>query len=494
MIRNGQLKELLAEDIVVGDIVYLTDNDMIPCDMVVLSTSQDHGHCYSMTANLDGETSLKTKMASPLTKNMRSIDDIDRFVGCIQCENPNPKLDSFLGRMYTFGELNNHIETCSLSADNMLLTGTQLKNTREVYGVCMYAGKHTKIHLNSLITNNKFSSVERALNRFLLAFVFILATEMTISTVMSFEFGVEYANITQEKMKSDINRNDVNATLITTDEDHWYIPSATEDFLETLRMVVVFNVLYNYIIPISLYVSIEIQKFVGSMFVAWDQDLLDDSGEKPPVVRTSDINEELGLVTHLFCDKTGTLTQNIMIFKQYCQSGNNFDKSLLQEEDWSLFMMAMTMCHSVQYTSGHFVASSPDEQAIVETCHSAGFSFWGEELDGTLTVSAKDQIHLYKKLAELQFDSFRKCMSVIVRPKFSSEGAEETIYLFIKGAESAILPNCVTGPVEETNRIVDQFAKEGLRTLVYAYKVITREELNIFSEKLEIAKQSIVNR
>ena len=112
---------------------------------------------------------------------------------------------------------------------------------------------------------------------------------------------------------------------------------------------------------------------------------------------------------------------------------------------------------------------------------------------------------MYKKLAELQFDSFRKCMSVIVRPKFSSENLEssqngqnlgqgETIYLFIKGADTAVLPNCIHGPVEETNKIVEQFAKEGLRTLVYAYKTITRDELNLFSEKLEQAKQSIVNR
>ena len=57
-----------------------------------------------------------------------------------------------------------------------------------------------------------------------------------------------------------------------------------------------------------------------------------------------------------------------------------------------------------------------------------------------------------------------------------------------------MLPNCIHGPVEETNRIVEQFAKEGLRTLVYAYKTITRDELNLFSEKLEAAKQSIVNR
>ena len=122
-------------------------------------------------------------------------------------------------------------------------------------------------------------------------------------------------------------------------------------------------------------------------FVAWDKELRDDTGQKPPIVRTSDINEELGLVTHLFCDKTGTLTQNVMVFKQYCQNGKVFNYDHLPEENWNLLMMGMTMCHSVQYTSGHFVASSPDEQAIVEICNWAGFSFWGEELDGTITVS-----------------------------------------------------------------------------------------------------------
>ena len=38
-------------------------------------------------------------------------------------------------------------------------------------------------------------------------------------------------------------------------------------------------------------------------------------------------------------------------------------------------LMGMTLCHSVQYTSGHFVASSPDEQAIVEACSRAGFRY-----------------------------------------------------------------------------------------------------------------------
>ena len=62
-----------------------------------------------------------------------------------------------------------------------------------------------------------------------------------------------------------------------------------------LKMVLVWNKLYSYIIPISMYVSIEIQKFIGSKFVAWDMELTDDTYKNPPIVRTSDINEELGM-------------------------------------------------------------------------------------------------------------------------------------------------------------------------------------------------------
>ena len=144
-----------------------------------------------MTANLDGETSLKTKLSSPLTKNKKSSEEINKFVGCVQCENPNPKLDNFFGRMHIFADSNNQIETCSLSSDNLLLTGAQLKNTKEVYGVCVYAGKETKIHMNSLITKNKFSTVEKSLNKFFMAYACLLFLEVAFSTIMSFEVGLE---------------------------------------------------------------------------------------------------------------------------------------------------------------------------------------------------------------------------------------------------------------------------------------------------------------
>ena len=48
------------------------------------------------------------------------------------------------------------------------------------------------------------------------------------------------------------------------------------------------------------------------MQFGWDKELYDEERDQPAICRTSDISEELGLVTHLFADKTGTLTQNRM--------------------------------------------------------------------------------------------------------------------------------------------------------------------------------------
>ena len=57
-----------------------------------------------------------------------------------------------------------------------------------------------------------------------------------------------------------------------------------------------FMVLYNFIIPISLYVTVEMQKFLGSFFIGWDLDLYHEETNEKAQVNTSDLNEELGQV------------------------------------------------------------------------------------------------------------------------------------------------------------------------------------------------------
>ena len=92
-----------------------------------------------------------------------------------------------------------------------------------------------------------------------------------------------------------------------------------------------FLVIFNYIVPISLYVTIELQKFLGSKFLAWDRDLYDPETDEPARCNSSDLNEELGQVEILFSDKTGTLTENIMVFKEASIGGRQYPSDLLRQ-------------------------------------------------------------------------------------------------------------------------------------------------------------------
>ena len=65
------------------------------------------------------------------------------------------------------------------------------------------------------------------------------------------------------------------------------------DFLSCL-------VLFNFIIPVSMYVTVEMQKFLGSFFISWDNDFYDEEINEGALVNTSDLNEELGQVRSHF--------------------------------------------------------------------------------------------------------------------------------------------------------------------------------------------------
>lgn len=172
-----------------------------------------------------------------------------------------------------------------------------------------------------------------------------------------------------------------------------------------MQDVVSFLVLFNYIIPISLYVTLEVQKFVGAFFFVWDVELYDEEQDMPAKCNSSDLNEELGQVEYLFSDKTGTLTRNVMEFKEcsidgvkffdrggnlvYEENGDGVDRIdgggeneyIPDERTVRRFLEVLALCHTVEATEQEgtgritYSAASPDEKALVEACSNYGVVF-----------------------------------------------------------------------------------------------------------------------
>ena len=258
VLRKGSLTKIECQDIQVGEIIYLTENDIVPTDAVILSTSNTAGLCYVMTANLNGETSLKTKQTAKATSKLGKPKDAKRklssMVAHIECENPNPKLDQFMGKLSicpSESDLQPIIrgtDGCSLTAENLILAGTQIRNTRDLLCVCVYAGQETKVCLNSQICKNKFSSIERTYNKYIILFVFILLIQVVSWTLLSMYKSVYWKHANSDSSNSN---------------HYWYLcneeksAGSTDWMLQVLSWLALLQ-----IIPISLYVVLEVQKVI----------------------------------------------------------------------------------------------------------------------------------------------------------------------------------------------------------------------------------------
>ncbi|GLG92826.1 Phospholipid-transporting ATPase [Gryllus bimaculatus] len=380
-----------------------------------------------------------------------------------------------------------------LGSENLLLRGTRLRNTDYVYGCAVYTGQQTKLALNWRLTSNKFSTIEKTVNKFLLFFLLLLMTETGASLGLKYAIELSFAS----QMK-------------------WYLGDVfTVSSLTVINDLFSFVILYNYIIPISLYVTIEMQKFLGTLFFEWDALLYDPNTELSAVCNSSDLNEELGQVEVLFTDKTGTLTENDMQFRR-CSVGG----VVYAEQDGVLtrlgadmdvtrgqplaalsgeleeFFVALALCHTVQMDAAPpnnnapaadcltYQASSPDEKALTEAAARVGVVFLGEEGDFA-SVQVKGEVRRYRKLDVLEFSSDRKRMSVVV------EDEAGNVVLLCKGAETAVLPLADAGPTHETQAHVNDFAMRGLRVMMVGSRLLERAELHALEQQVEVARQTV---
>ena len=418
---------------------------------------------------------------------------------------------------------------------NLILKGCILKNTEWIMGIITYTGHDTKIMKNAKPPPIKSSNVMNLMNKILYS-VFVVQ----ILICILFSVGSKY-------------------WLDKYGKNIWYIPYDRLEVNFGIR-ILIFLVSYSHLIPISLYVSLEIVKMVQAKLISFDIKMEDYyMNNRPAMARTSDLIEELGQVEFIFSDKTGTLTKNEMIFQkcsinnqiygdtennhnaQQTQNNNKTNRSFNSDKNkekitintgtagdnntgqsnvgrFSVngdpratnallnnitqiaesinsnntnsnrethknqiynFFTICSVCHSAYVdknkTTGEetFISSSPDEVALLEGAKKMGFIFKSKTTSTIEIIDIYGKNKIFNIIVEIPFDSARKRMSIIVENN-------NHYYLFTKGADNEMLSKINRSTITQNyiNKIhehLDQFAKEGLRTLVMAQKELTKE-------------------
>ncbi|KAL5698697.1 P-type phospholipid transporter [Ranunculus cassubicifolius] len=276
----------------VGDVVKVEKDQFFPADLLLLSSSYEDGICYVETMNLDGETNLKVKRSLEVTLPLDDDAAFKDFTGTIRCEDPNSILYSFVGNFEY------ERQTYSLDPNQILLRDSKLRNTPYVYGVVIFSGHDTKVMQNSTQSPSKRSTIERKLDHI----IYVLFSLLVLISVIS---SIGFAVLIKIGMPNWWFMQPGNTT-------NMYDPKkpGTSGILHFITALI----LYGYLIPISLYVSIELVKVLQAMFINKDLKMYDEESGNTAEARTSNLNEDLGQVDTILSDKTGTLTCNQMDF------------------------------------------------------------------------------------------------------------------------------------------------------------------------------------
>jgi len=599
--------QVLWKNVRVGDLVRVANNEAFPGDLVLLTSALDSGSAYIETSNLDGETNLKLRRApapfidaGPVNADGTRDDDPElnedflRSMASsgVECDLPNSSLYTFSGVLRPHESVAGRFESCRPSPDvppviplgpeNVLLRGCTLRNTPWAVGLVVYTGRETKVMLNMRPPPSKRSVLERNLDK-LVGFLFLLLMLMCIS-------GSVYLGIW-------VNRYA---------ETHWYLQLLVEkswnapddqnvwDGSNPLLVgglnFVTLLVLWQTIIPISLYVSVEIVKmFQAKAIIDRDRNMYCTISDTPALARTSNLNEELGQVEYVFTDKTGTLTQNLMEFFKCSiagvvygsgktevrraleakaaglsvaeaaldesneppapkarERGMNMEDARLLDGEWcnpppsgggggkgdtgpmeraspaeaEAFFRALALCHGVVpeggtgFKSMKYEAASPDDVALCLAAKHAGWWF-RERTTSSCTLRTARSIansgigttgdagpgegtdEHYEVLAEVDFTSTRKRASIVVREPWSGK-----IVCYCKGADNVMLERTARGPPgsaaealrAKTVDQLDEFSREGLRTLVICQRVIDAAEWDMWFPQYTAAKASLDDR
>ncbi|XP_063901502.1 probable phospholipid-transporting ATPase IIB, partial [Zophobas morio] len=472
-LRVESFEEIKSADLKVGDVLLLEMNQRVPADCLLLRTSDKSGSCFIRTDQLDGETDWKLRVAVPSCQMVKRDEEVFSMDATVFADKPTKDIHYFTGNFMISGR-----PTEPLSVENMLWANTVLASGTALCCV-IYTGKETRSVMNTSPPANKIGLLDREIN---------VLTKMLFALTLVLSFVLVALK----------GLNEV-----------WYV------------YMFRFVLLFSYIIPISLRVNLDFAK------VFYSYTIEKDKGIPGTVVRTSSIPEELGRIHYLLSDKTGTLTQNEMLFERLHMGTVSFNsetfldvkealtsslklvsKSSSSPSSESLLansnsvtinsriknvVTALALCHNVTPISDNgetigYQAASPDEIALVNWTAELGLRLVYRDLHRiVLEVDCENLSIGYEILHVFAFTSETKRMGVIAKEESSGE-----IVFLLKGAD--VIMSKIVMHSDWLQEECDNMAREGLRTLVVARKTFSLEEYTAFNSEYTLAKCSTGSR
>uniref|UniRef100_A0A1B6E947 Phospholipid-transporting ATPase n=1 Tax=Clastoptera arizonana TaxID=38151 RepID=A0A1B6E947_9HEMI len=487
-----------ASKLKVGDLILIEKDQRVPADLVLLRTTERSGACFVRTDQLDGETDWKLRLAVPHTQKLENDFKLFDIQATLFVEKPQRDIHSFIGTFTRHdggGEESLNVEN-TLWANCVVASGSAL-------GAVVYTGCETRSVMNNSTPRSKVGLIDMEINQL---------TKILFLAVVGLAFVM---------------------MCLKGFSGPWY------------RYMFRFVLLFSYIIPISLRVNLD----MGKAFYSWSMQR--DKEMPETVVRCTTIPEELGRISYLLSDKTGTLTQNSMVFKKlqigngsystenfvevkdqvklaYAQQAINDANSPSKASGQSLpkirrtehsriqeAVKAIALCHNVtpvwenkqensdrtmesqseadqHYYSSQtkqvvYQASSPDEVALVKWTEEVGLAVVKRDLVSLQLRDPANRIMDFSILQTFPFTSESKRMGIIIKDTSNGE-----ITFYLKGADMVM-----NGIVQYTDWLEEEcgnMAREGLRTLVVAKRSLTEEQYLDFETRYNAARMNVSDR
>lgn len=479
---NGiEFGEIKCKNIIVGQFLKIREGEKVPADVIMVLTGSSENCIYVDNSQTTGESNLTQKKIPNELQMICNESEIEfsmkKLIGRVKFEQPNSNYNRFNGKM----NIDKYPKTIDISSDNMLYRGSIFRGCEWIIALVLYTGLETKIYLNIQTPKKKISRMEKTVNIWVLYILIVL-------------FVIVLFSILASMYMSDYN---------------------SKSFFENF---IVYTVLYNNIIPISLFVTMDI---VRALQVVW----VHHCYKKEIVFNTSDINENMGQVEYVLADKTGTITENklklhsCMIDFYVYERDSPLEHLMTQNEENSLieekqaesgqstystlqsairkskdtvttrnFINGMMICNSVFPINGKFRGTSPDEIALIEAAEEMGIKLISRT-QNSCRIEWDGEVLVFDILAQQSFSKDNKISRIVIKDE-KSRG----LYYIKAGLDTIedILK------ISSDDRILlgdtlNHMSKQGLRTMVFAFRELESDELADFELKLESARSFPIN-